>query len=76
MLGHERGHLPTDLQVRHVTVELDPVQALKVQRHMTIEQIIHRHRHRCSHSHSLNRTRRARPAPASAVRGEASLGVC
>ncbi|GAB2446438.1 hypothetical protein GCM10027062_29730 [Nocardioides hungaricus] len=39
MRGHERGDLPRDLQVRHVPVEMDPVQALHIERGMTIKKI-------------------------------------
>jgi hypothetical protein len=71
VLRHERRHLPADLQVRHVAVQVDPVQALDVQRHMPIEQLIHRHH--SSHAHQPDRTWQPRPARTSAVRGGASL---
>ena len=49
VLGHERDHLPAGLQDRHVGVQVDPVQALDVQRHMTAQHLIHRH-HACAHA--------------------------
>ena len=48
MLGHERDHLPAGLQDGHVGIEIEPVQALDVQLHMTAEDLIHRH-HACTH---------------------------
>jgi hypothetical protein len=71
VLHHERHHLTADLQVRHVAVEVDPVQALHIQRHMPIEKIVHRHC--CSHTRQPDRSRQPRPARTSAVRGGASL---
>ena len=41
--GEERHHLGTGLQDRHVGVEVDPVQALDIQRHMPVQHVIHRH---------------------------------
>ena len=38
MTGHEPDHLTTDLQLRHVAVEVDPVQALDIQPDMPIQQ--------------------------------------
>ena len=40
--GQERHHLRTGLQDRHVGVEIDPVQALDIQRDMPIEHVVHR----------------------------------
>jgi hypothetical protein len=40
--GQERHHLGTGLQDRHVSVEIDPVQALDIQRHMPVEHVIYR----------------------------------
>jgi hypothetical protein len=46
----ERHHLPTHLQVRHIAVQVDPIQALDVQGHLPIKHTVHRqragHRHR------------------------------
>lgn len=71
--SHERHDLPPDLEVGHVPVEIDTIQTLHIERHMPIEEIVHRHR--CSHSDQRDRTRSTRPAPDSAVRGRASLGT-
>jgi hypothetical protein len=40
----ELHDLTTDLQVRHIPVQVDPIQALQIQRHMTITDIPRRHR--------------------------------
>src|SRR5664279_1249176 len=72
MLGHERHDLPAHLQVRHVSVEIDSIQALHIEDHVTIKKIVHRQRR--SHNHQPGRTRPAGPTRTSAVRGEASLG--
>jgi len=37
--GQEVHHLPADLQGRDVTVEIDPVQTLKIKHDMTIEHV-------------------------------------
>ncbi len=71
MRSHERHHLAGDLKIRHVAVEIDPVQALDIQGHVTIEKLIHRQR--CSHTNRMTPTRHAKPARTSAVRGAASL---
>jgi hypothetical protein len=42
--GQETDDLPPDLQIRHIGIEVDPVQALQIQRHIPIENLIHRHR--------------------------------
>ena len=47
--GQEVHHLPTDLQIRHVPVEVDPIQALQIQRDMTPDNVVHRHRPRRHH---------------------------
>ena len=39
MIVQERDDLPAHLQRRHIAVQVNPVQALHVQHHMTIEQI-------------------------------------
>ena len=71
VLGHEPHHLPGDLKVRHVAVEIDPVQALQIQGHVTIQKIVHRQRF--SHHPRMTQARHAKPARSSAVRGRASL---
>ena len=46
VLGQERDHLPADLQVGDVGVEVDAVQAVNVECHVTVEDIVdvhHRH---------------------------------
>jgi hypothetical protein len=43
MPGQETHHLTAHLRVRHVRVQVDPVQALHVQTHMTVEQIVDRY---------------------------------
>ena len=40
MLTQERDDLTRHLQVRHVPVEIEPVEALDLQRHVTSEQIV------------------------------------
>src|SRR2546421_4102859 len=53
MPGQEQHHLPRNLQVRHVPVEVHPVRALQIQRHLTIEHVVDRHRtlrHRAPHT--------------------------
>src|SRR5665647_597025 len=72
VLGHERRHLPTNLKIRHVAIEINPVQTLDIQGHVTIQKLIHRQR--CSHATRMTPTRHAKPAHTSAVRGAASLG--
>jgi hypothetical protein len=69
--GHEPHHLPGDLKVRHIAVEIDPVQALQIQGHVTIQKIVHRQR--ISHHPRMTQARPTKPARASAVRGTASL---
>jgi hypothetical protein len=73
MLGHERHHLATDLQVRHLPIQVDPIRHTP---HPT------EHAHRADRSPSPRRPppQTARqptplPTPDSAVRGEASLVV-
>src|SRR5437899_6915281 len=70
MPSHERHDLPAHLQIRHVPVQVDPIQALHIQHHVPIEEIVDRHR---SHDPQAVRTRRRKPTPTSAVRGAASL---
>jgi hypothetical protein len=40
VLGEEHHHLPCDLQVGHVGVEVDAVKTLQVQPHMPLEQVV------------------------------------
>jgi hypothetical protein len=40
VLGEEADHLPADLEVRHIRVQVDAVQALKVQGHMAVEHVV------------------------------------
>jgi hypothetical protein len=40
MLGEEPDHLPAHLQVGNIGVEVDAIQALQVQPHMPVEQIV------------------------------------
>jgi hypothetical protein len=42
----ELDHLPADLQLSQVTVQVEAVQALQVQRDVTIQHVIDRDRHR------------------------------
>jgi hypothetical protein len=42
--GQEADDLTTDLQVRDVGIQVDPVQALQIQRHMSLKHIIDGHR--------------------------------
>ena len=65
MRGHKRRHLPTHLQIRHIAVEIDPIQALHIQAHMPVEHIVHRH-HR-SHDCQPGRPSRSWPAPSLAA---------
>src|SRR5213082_2545960 len=44
MPRQEQHHLPRNLQVRHVPVEVHPIWALQIQRHLTIEHVVDRHR--------------------------------
>jgi len=60
MRRQKRDDLPTNLQVRHIAVEINPVQALDIQTHMPIEEIVHR---QCrSHNDKPGRNRTARSA--------------
>jgi len=79
VLGHERRHLPTDLKIRHVAVGIDPVQALDIQGHVSIEKLIYRQL--CSHANRMTaadtpsqhapRRSEAQPDWMSAFRGKA-----
>ena len=40
MAAQEPHHLPTDLQVRQVRVQIQPVDALDLERHMTLEHVV------------------------------------
>jgi hypothetical protein len=86
MPGQKRRDLPTDLQIRDVAVEIDPVRALHIQAHLPGKEIIDRDRtlrHQtpptstempCSTLKQPERHHEQRP-PTSTVRGEASLGI-
>ena len=42
---HQRRHRHQEfLQVRHIPIEVHPVRALQIQRHLTVEEIVDRHR--------------------------------
>ncbi len=43
MLGQETDHLTRNLQVRHPTVEIDPVKTLQIQTDMPIKDVVHSH---------------------------------
>jgi hypothetical protein len=62
MARDEPHDLPTDLQARHVRIEIQPIDALDLQRHMTIENVVDvrhaRHQRRIHHE--------AGPCPADA----------
>jgi len=48
VLGEEDDYLPADLEVRHVGVQVDAIQALKVEGHMAVEHVVdgaHRRHH-------------------------------
>jgi hypothetical protein len=40
VLGEEGDHLPADLQVGDVGVQIDAVQALQVEGHMAVEEVV------------------------------------
>ena len=40
MLTQEPDHLPADLQVRHVRVQVQPIDTLDLERHMTLEHVV------------------------------------
>jgi hypothetical protein len=40
VLGQERDHLPANLQVRDVGIQLDAVQAPQVEGHMALEEVV------------------------------------
>jgi hypothetical protein len=58
----ELHDLPTDLQVRHIPIEVNPIQALQIQRHMTIKNIPRRHRASCHHTPPDDHHSRQEPA--------------
>jgi len=72
--SHERRHLPGDLKTWYLAVEMDPVQTLDTQGHVTIQKLIRRQR--CSHATRMTPTRHAKPARTSVVRGAASRDEC
>ena len=41
MLGQKAHHLTAHLQIRHVAVEIDPIQTLQIEHHMPVEHIVH-----------------------------------
>jgi hypothetical protein len=63
MPGQERNDLPTDLEIRHVGVEIDPIGTVQVQHHMAVEHVVDRDRAR--HCHRLQ-------LPIRVYRGEAA----
>jgi hypothetical protein len=60
MATPERHHLPSHQQIRHVPVQVDPIQVLHIQDHMPVEQITHR---RNRHDKQPGHTRQLKPAP-------------
>jgi hypothetical protein len=40
VLGQERDHLPVNLQVGDVGIQVDAVQALQVEGHMAVEEVV------------------------------------
>jgi len=67
--GQEGDDLPADLQIGHVGVEVNPVQALQVQRDLPIENLVDRHR--CGHARQPGLIQPLRPA--SSCRGGAAM---
>jgi hypothetical protein len=63
VLGQEADDLPSDLQARHIRVEVDPIQALQIQHHLPVENIVDRHRR--GHDGSL--AAQVSPGPAVSV---------
>ena len=49
MTAQEPDHLPADLQPRHIRVQIQPIDTLNLERHMTLEHVVDvrhaRHRH-------------------------------
>jgi len=72
MRGQEGNDLPADLQVRHVGIEIDPIEALQIQGYLPIEHVIHSHRF--THAPQPDRSQAVQPTQTSPVRGGASLG--
>ena len=54
MLGQKAHHLTAHLQIRHVAIQIDPIQTLQIEHHMPVKHIVHRHRG--SHLHTLTAT--------------------
>jgi hypothetical protein len=86
VVSQEVDHLTGHLQVVHPPVEVDPIQALQIQTHVPIQDVVHGHhagRHRVPPGSGVSATPLAWPHPTatspanptttSAVRGEASL---
>ena len=67
--GHEADHLPADLQVRHIGVQVDPIQTLQVQRYLPVQDVIHGYR--LGHPHSVTAAHLLDQPPTSAGRGGA-----
>ena len=53
MAGVDTVHLATDLQIGHVGVEVDPIQALQIQPYLPVEHVVDRHR--CGHNRQPGR---------------------
>jgi hypothetical protein len=81
VLGQEADHLPADLEVRHIGVQVDPIQALKVEGHMAVEHVVdvaHRHHMAPQHEDRLRPTMRVMAVifphhPTTTRRSEAGL---
>src|SRR6478609_990322 len=84
--GQKAHHLPGHLQTGHPSVEVNPVEALQIQTHVPIEDVVHGHHargHRVPPGSGVSATPPACPHPTttspanptttSAVRGAASL---
>jgi hypothetical protein len=70
MPGQERDDLTTDLQIRHVGVEVDPIGTFQIERHMPVEHVVDRDRAR--HHHRLQLP--IRVLRGGAATAEASVG--
>jgi hypothetical protein len=55
VLGEEHHDLPCDLQVRHVGIEVDAVQAFHVEGYMAVEQVVDVAHRRCHGIHHEDR---------------------
>jgi hypothetical protein len=74
--GDEPHDLPADLKARHVRVEVEPVDALHIERHMTLKHVVDvRHARAASHRVSIQHDGRlCLPNADPATRGEAGKG--